>query len=151
MTSKDESEDAPVRVAVDAMGGDHAPEEVVAGAVEAAREDGTTILLVGPPEAVRAELEKHDVAQLPLTVVPSEGPVEESEQPALTLRRRPHASIAVATNLVKEGEADAVVSVGSTGATMAAAFFSFGLVEGLEPMIRCRVSDGSIHSAWSST
>ncbi len=132
MTSKGESEDAPVRVAVDAMGGDHAPEEVIAGAVEAAREDGTAILLVGPPEAVRAELEKHDASQLPVTVIPSEGPVEESEQPALALRRRPHASIAVATNLVKEGKADAVVSVGSTGATMAAAFFSFGLVEGLE-------------------
>ena len=121
-----------VRVAVDAMGGDHAPADVVAGAVEAAREDGTPILLVGEPDRVRPEIEKHGVAGLPITLVPSEGPVEETEQPAITLRKRPRASIAVATELVKRGEAEAVVSVGSTGATMAAAFFAFGLLEGLE-------------------
>ena len=133
MSTERQREDMPVRVAVDAMGGDHAPEEVVAGAVEAAREDGTQILLVGPPDVVRSEIAKHDAGDsLSLTVVPSEGPVEESEQPALTLRKRPRASIAVATNLVKEGSADAIVSVGSTGATMAAAFFLFGPVEGLE-------------------
>ena len=121
-----------VRIAVDAMGGDHAPGEIVAGAIQAAREDGTPILLVGIPDVIQSEIAKYDTGDLPLTIVPSEGPIEESEQPALTLRRRPGASIGVATNLVKEGAADAVVSAGSTGATMAAAFFSFGLAEGLE-------------------
>ncbi len=114
------------------MGGDHAPAEVVAGAIAAAREDGTPILLVGQPELVQPEIDKHDAATLPVTLIPSEGPVEETEQPAIALRRRPKASIAVATELVKRGDADAVVSVGSTGATMAAAFFAFGLLEGLE-------------------
>jgi glycerol-3-phosphate acyltransferase PlsX len=114
------------------MGGDHAPTETVAGAVEAAREDGTTVLLVGPPDAVQAELSKHDVSGLSIVAVPSEGRIEETEQPALALRRKPKASVAVATALVKEGKADAVVSMGSTGALMASAFLALGALEGLE-------------------
>ena len=114
------------------MGGDHAPGEIVAGAVEAAREAGIPVILVGPPDVVNAELAKHDTTGLPITVVASDGPIEESEHPALALRRRPNASVAVATGLVKAGLADAVVSCGSTGATMAAAFFIFGPLEGLE-------------------
>ena len=115
------TEGKAVRIAVDAMGGDHAPAEVVAGAVEAAREDGAHVLLVGDESAVVAELAKYEVNGLPIKVVPSEGVIEEEEAPALALRQKPRASVIVSTGLIKKGIADASVSMGSTGASMAAA------------------------------
>ena len=119
------------RVALDAMGGDHAPAEIVSGGVAAARE-GTTVFLVGVPERVQAELDKQDVSGLPIQVVSSDDAIEETEQPALALRRKPKASVLVATGLVKEGMADAVVSMGSTGALMASAHFLLGTLENLD-------------------
>ena len=122
----------PVRIAVDAMGGDFAPQEIVDGAVQAAAEGGVAIALVGDPDQVSAELAKHDAAKLPIQVVPSVGVVEEREQPVLALRRKPKASIVVATGLVKKGAADACVSMGSTGAAMAAAAVILGMIEGID-------------------
>ena len=119
------------RVALDAMGGDHAPAEIVSGGIAAARE-GVTVFLVGVPERVQAELDKQDVSGLPIQVVPSDDAIEETEQPALALRRKPKASVLVATGLVKEGMADAVVSMGSTGALMASAHFLLGTLENLD-------------------
>lgn len=126
------TERTAVRVAVDAMGGDHAPSEVVAGAVEAARNDGVIVLLVGDESAVGAELAKHDAAGLPIKTIPSEGVIEEGEPPALALRQKPRASVLVSTGLVKKGQADACVSMGSTGAAMAAAVVLLGVFEGLD-------------------
>lgn len=126
------TESNAVRVAVDAMGGDHAPSDVVAGAVEAARNDGVTILLVGDEGDVGTELAKHDAAGLPIEIVPSEGVIEEGEPPALALRQKPRASILVSTGLVKTGVADASVSMGSTGASMAAAVVLLGVFDGLD-------------------
>ncbi len=122
----------PVRIAVDAMGGDYAPGEVVAGVVAAVREGGLQVGLVGDPEAVGAELARHDAGGLPIMVVPSEGVIEEGEQAALALRRKPRASILVATGLVKKGMADGCVTMGSTGAAMAAAAVILGMLEGIE-------------------
>ncbi len=119
------------RVALDAMGGDHAPSEIVSGGIAAARE-GVTVFLVGVPERVQAELDKQDVSGLAIQVVPSDDAIEETEQPALALRRKPKASVLVATGLVKEGMADAVVSMGSTGALMASAHFLLGTLENLD-------------------
>ncbi len=119
------------RVALDAMGGDHAPAEIVSGGVAAARE-GAIVFLVGVPERVQAELDKQDVSGLAIQVVPSDDAIEETEQPALALRRKPKASVLVATGLVKEGMADAVVSMGSTGALMASAHFLLGTLENLD-------------------
>lgn len=126
------SSGGPIRVAVDAMGGDFAPGEVVAGAVLAARTEGVQILLVGDPEQVRAELARHDAARLPIGQVPSEGVIEEGESPAQALRQKPRSSIIVATGAVKQGHADACVTMGSTGAAMAAAAFILGVAEGVE-------------------
>ena len=92
-------------VAVDAMGGDHAPREVVKGAVEAARHGGVHILLVGDAQAVEAELNGYDLASIPLTVIPSQGIIQETEQPVAALRQKPHASVVEATKLVKAGQA----------------------------------------------
>ena len=113
------------------MGGDHAPAELVAGAIDAVREHEVDVRLVGDQDALNAELERHDVKGLPLRVVPSEGYVSEGESPALALRQKPKASIIVATGLVKYGFADACVSMGSTGATMAAAAVVLGMPEGV--------------------
>lgn len=121
-----------IRIAVDAMGGDHAPTETVAGAVEAARQGGVQIGLVGNLEVVQGELAKHDVSGLPIMPVPSDGVIEESEQPALALRQKPRASIVVTTGLVKKGMADAAVTMGSTGAAMAASAVILGMMEGIE-------------------
>ena len=126
------SADTAVRIAVDAMGGDNAPRDVVAGAVAAAKEGGVQILLVGDPAQVQAELSRHDASQLPIAVIPSEGVIAEGEAPAMALRQKPRASIFVATGLVKQGKADATVSMGSTGAAMAAAAVLLGLSEGVD-------------------
>ncbi len=121
-----------IKVAVDAMGGDHAPTEVVAGAVEAARNDGVHVVLVGDESAVGTELAKHGAENLPIKIVPSLGVIEEDEPPALGLRQKPRASVMVATGLVKNGIVDASVSMGSTGAAMAAAMLALGVFEGLD-------------------
>ena len=90
------------------------------------------ILLVGDPEQVQAELAKHDAARLPIMPVPSEGVIVEGEAPALALRQKPRASILVSTGLVKQGKAHASVTMGSTGAAMAAAAVVLGLSEGVD-------------------
>ena len=121
-----------MRVALDVMGGDYAPVETVKGAVQALRSANAELLLVGDPAAVQAELEKYDISGLPLTVVPSEGRIGDDEHPVQGMRRKPRASVVVATQLVKRGQADVMVSIGSTGASMASAVLSLGLMEGLE-------------------
>ena len=126
------AEGGAVRVALDAMGGDHAPSEVVAGAVKAAKAGRVHIILVGEQEAVEGELRKHRADGLPIEIVPSQGRIEEGQQPALALRQMPRASVVVATRLVKEGRAQALVSMGSTGATMVSATVILGLMKGLE-------------------
>ena len=120
------------RVAVDAMGGDHAPVETVKGAVKATRSGKVDVVLVGDRDVVEAELQKHGIGDLPIRVVPSEGKIVEDEHPVQALRHKPKASVAVATHLVKQGGADAMVSMGSTGATMACAALILGTLEGLE-------------------
>ncbi len=121
-----------VRIAVDAMGGDHAPTEVVAGAIEAAKQGDVQIGLVGDPQVLQAELAKYDTSRLPIMPVPSEGVISEGEQPALALRQKPKASIVVATGLVRKGMADGAVTMGSTGAAMATAAVVLGMMEGIE-------------------
>ncbi len=121
-----------VRIAVDAMGGDHAPTEVVAGAIEAAKQGDVQIGLVGDPQVLQAELSKHDISRLPIMPVPSDGVISEGDQPALALRQKPKASIVVATGLVRKGMADGAVTMGSTGAAMATAAVVLGMMEGIE-------------------
>ena len=114
------------------MGGDYAPTEVVAGAIEAAKQGDVQIGLVGDPQVLQAELAKHDIGGLPIMQVPSEGVISEGDQPALALRQKPKASIVVTTGLVKKGMADAAVTMGSTGAAMATAAVILGMMEGIQ-------------------
>ena len=121
-----------LKVAIDAMGGDNAPSVPVEGAILAAKEKNTEIILVGDENLVRSELSKHDSTNLPISIVGSQGKIEDGEAPALALRQKPNASIMVATSLVKKGLADTVVSMGSTGGTMAAAVVILGTIEGID-------------------
>ena len=120
------------RIAVDAMGGDTAPTEQTKGAIKAAREQEMEICLVGDEKIIQKELGKFDTRGLSIAIVPSEGVIQENEPPARSLLAKPRSSISVAIGLVKEGKADAVVTMGSTGAAMAASTLALGLFPGLE-------------------
>ena len=120
-----------VRVAVDAMGGDHGPEEVVGGALDYAREDRSVeLLLVGD----EARIARHLGSPLPerVTLVHASDVVGMEEKPAIALREKRDSSILVATGLVREGRADAVVTAGHTGAGMAAAVLRLGRLRGVD-------------------
>ena len=120
-----------MRIAVDAMGGDNAPADIVKGAVMAAREYGVEITLVGPGDVVSAELAKHDTNGLVIDIEPTDEYLVEGEHPAYALRQKRKASILVATKLVKAGKADAVVGAGPTGGVVASALQVLGTVEGI--------------------
>ncbi|WP_088890445.1 phosphate acyltransferase PlsX [Leptolyngbya ohadii] len=119
------------RIAVDAMGGDFAPGEIVAGALRAQAELGVEVLLVGDPEQIKAVMKQHNTS-LQLEIVPAEGIIEMHEEPLSGIRRKPKASINVAMDLVKQGRADAVVSAGHSGAAMASALLRLGRIKGID-------------------
>jgi glycerol-3-phosphate acyltransferase PlsX len=113
------------------MGGDHAPDEIVAGAILAAEKLGVDILLVGDRGQIQASLDKHPTAAN-VQIVDAEGVVEMEEEPLVGIRRKPKASINVSMTLVKKGEAEAVVSAGHSGAAMAAALLKLGRIKGID-------------------
>lgn len=120
-----------MRVAVDAMGGDHAPRAAVAGAVEAARQGVASVLLVGPGAVLREELQRCHAAGLPVEVVEAADVIGADEQPAVAVRRKRNSSIVVGLQLVREGRADAFVSAGNTGALMAGGLLILGRIPGV--------------------
>lgn len=126
-----------MRIAIDAMGGDYAPREIILGAIEALKlDEKIQILLVGN----EGEIKKHlDNDHSRITIVHCEQVIEMDEHPAVVYRKKKDASIVVATRLVKEKKADAVVSAGSTGAQMVAALFELGRVTGIERPAICTV------------
>jgi len=115
------------RIALDAMGGDNAPTEIVAGAVDASHR-GVDVVLVGEHVTLEAELAKH-ATRLPIVDAPEV--IGMSDDPARSLREKPGASITVAAKLVAEGSAAGLVSAGSTGAAMAAAAIIIGRIKGV--------------------
>ena len=122
-----------LRVAIDAMGGDYAPREVVAGAISAARELGVEVILVGPTNRINAELQSANPdPALPVRVLDAPEVIGMAEAPAMALRRKRQASILVAVEALRRGEADAVVSAGNTGAAMAATLLTLGRIEGID-------------------
>ena len=122
----------PFRVSLDAMGGDFGPSETVAAAVTAVAAGDVHVLLVGDPAEIQTEIERHSAQDLPLTIVPSEDVIRDGESPLQALRTKPKASAIVGVGLVKEGLADAFVTMGSTGAAMAASAFGLGMLPGIE-------------------
>ena len=120
-----------MRIAVDAMGGDYAPEEIVKGTLMAAEKNPEVhLVLVGQKERMLPFLTGPRLKNISL--VEATEVIEMDEHPANAVRKKKDATIVVATRLVKQGEADAVVSAGSTGAQMAAALLGLGRIKGIE-------------------
>ncbi len=119
-------------VALDAMGGDHAPVETVKGAVEAVQELNVDIKLVGREEEVKQELAKYSYDQARIAVVHAEQVIGTDEVPTIAIRRKKDSSLVAGLNLVKNGEADAFVSAGSTGALLTGALVIVGRLDGVE-------------------
>jgi phosphate acyltransferase len=120
-------------IAVDAMGGDHAPGVVVEGVVEAVRELEVHVALVGPEDTLRAELRRHAAeSDARISLVAASEVIQMAEHPASAVRQKTDSSIVVGMREVKEGRASAFVSAGNTGAMLAAGLFHLGRISGVE-------------------
>jgi glycerol-3-phosphate acyltransferase PlsX len=121
-----------MKIALDAVGGDHGPAPCLEGALQAVKEFDVEIVLVGDETTLKQECARLSCQDPRLSIRHASQVVEMHESPAAVARKKRNSSIWVATELVKNGEADAVVSPGNTGASMVAAFFVFGLAKGVE-------------------
>jgi len=121
-----------LRMALDAMGGDDAPGPIVEGGVLAARELGVGVILVGDSAVLGKELDRHAASGLDISIVHAAQKVEMDEAPSVVIRRKRDSSIWVATELVRKGDAVAVISAGNSGATMATALYILGPLQGVE-------------------
>lgn len=121
-----------IRVAVDAMGGDHGPDVIVEGVVEALRESPVRAILVGDEARVANALKRCGAPSDGIDIVHASEVVAMGAHPVEAVKRQKDSSIVVACRLVKEGRADAVVSAGSTGAAMASSLLQWGRVKGIE-------------------
>jgi phosphate acyltransferase len=119
-----------VRIALDAMGGDHAPHEIVKGALLAAAEYPVDVILVGQEEVVRKHL--GESAPRNVSIFDAREVVEMDDTALAPIRKKRNASVRVCANLVKEGRADAMVSAGHTGAAMTSAYMVLGTIEGVD-------------------
>ncbi len=120
-----------MKIALDAMGGDYAPGEVVRGAWETCRNNGLQVIMAGDRDILKQELDLLGPCA-GLEIVHAPEVIGMHEAPAAAVRRKKNSSVVVAADLVRGGEADAMVSAGSTGATMAAALLRLGRIKGID-------------------
>jgi glycerol-3-phosphate acyltransferase PlsX len=131
-SSKKMAQSGRVRVAVDAMGGDYAPEEIIKGAVLAAQKGDVEISLVGPTNILEKELAGYEFANgSVIHVVEASQVIKEDESPVDVVRRKPNCSVAIAAKMVRAGKADALVSAGSSAAVAISAIQFMGMVDGV--------------------
>lgn len=123
---------ATVRVALDVMGGDKAPGEIILGAIQASREYDIGVYLVGREEVIRTELEKHDVTGLDLPIIHTDEVIDMDEHPANAVRRKKNASMLLALQQVRSGKALGAVSAGNSGAMLAASLFILKRLPGVD-------------------
>lgn len=122
-----------IKVVVDAMGGDNAPEVTVEGAVEALKvSDKISIILTGRTDDIKKELQKYSYDESRISIVQADDVIGFDEPPVMAIRKKKNSSIVVGLNLVKHGEADAFVSAGSTGAILVGGQFVVGRIKGIE-------------------
>lgn len=121
-----------IKIAVDAMGGDNAPFEIVKGAVEAVNEFNSNIILVGIQEVIEKELLKYTYNKEKIEIVNATEVISTEEVPTTAIRNKKNSSIVVGLNLVKNGEASAFVSAGSTGAILTGSTVIVGRIKGIE-------------------
>ena len=120
-------------VALDAMGGDNAPKEMIKGAVQALEKtDAVQVLLVGKEDVIRAELAQYTYDKARIEVVNATEVIETAEPPVNAIRRKKDSSIVVGMKLVKEGQADAFVSAGRSGAVLVGGQVIVGRIKGVE-------------------
>jgi len=145
-----------MRIAVDAMGGDFAPQKIVEGVVLAAREWNVPVVLVGREDAVKTELSKYDISGLSITLHPASQVIGMEHSPSKATKTMPDASIVIATRLLQDKKVDAVVSAGNSGAVMTAALRFLGRIHGVyRPAIttvlptlngRCMITDAGANA-----
>lgn len=146
-----------MKIIVDAMGGDTAPESAVWGGALAAKEYGEQVLLVGDPDKVAALLKDKGMENTPgVTIMPASDLVDMHDDPATVLRRKPDSSMAVAFKLLKSGEGDALVSAGNTGALLTGATLYGGRIKGirrgaLAPVMPCKSGQVMLCDAGANT
>jgi len=122
-----------MKIAIDAMGGDYAPKDIVLGAIEAVAQYDLEVVLVGDKDKISEVLhQQHEEKNNKLSIVHATEVIEMGEHPGQAIRKKKDASIVVATRLVREGLCDSVVAPGSTGAAVAAALFGLGRIKGVE-------------------
>ena len=122
-----------IRIALDAMGGDNAPGEIVKGAIEAVNErKDIKVFLVGDEKSIQTELTKYTYKEEQIEIVHASEQIEMAEPPVIAIRKKKDSSIVVALNMVKNGEADAFVSAGSSGAVLAGGQLIVGRIKGIE-------------------
>jgi len=122
-----------MRIVLDAMGGDHAPDVTVHGAVWAARDFDLEIQLVGRPEVVQAELAKHDTAGLSLPIIPASQVIDmDDHNPANAVKAKPGSSMVIGVQMLKRGETHAFVTAGHSGGALAAALLHLGRIRGIK-------------------
>jgi glycerol-3-phosphate acyltransferase PlsX len=121
-----------MKIIVDAMGGDYAPEVVIEGAIAAVKEYNTEVVLVGDEQRVKALLKKYRYTGENITICPAQEIIKMSESAAQSVRKKRNSSIVIGINLVKDGKGDAFFSAGNTGAVVCAATLSLGMLPGIE-------------------
>ncbi len=119
-------------LAIDGMGGDHAPQSTVQGAVDAVKEYGVTVLITGDQEILSKELQQYEYDKEKIEIIHCSEKIENEDQPVKAIRRKKDSSMVVALNLVKEGRAEAVISAGNTGALLAGGLFILGRIKGID-------------------
>ena len=124
--------DRPLRIVVDAMGGDHAPHNIVAGAVDALKEFNVTITLVGIEDKVKEELAKYHYPHERVELIHAPEVVGMDESAIITVRKKKDSSISVGINLLKDEKYNAFISAGNTGAVVAASTIYLGMLQGVE-------------------
>ncbi len=138
------------KIAVDAMGGDYAPQNIIHGSVLAAREFGISLVLVGREDEIENELKKYDVpSHVPIEIEHASEVIGMHEQPTLALRQKKDSSLRVAARIVKEGRAAGFVSAGHTGAILAAAKIIIGVLPGVDrPALAAAVPSRTGVAVW---
>ena len=122
-----------MKIAVDVMGTDYGPSEIIKGALQAVKAYGLDVVLVGDQDVIKKELGKEQEENNPHVYIHHASQViEMKDHPGISVRKKKDASIVVATRLLREKECDALISSGSTGAAVAAALFGLGRIQGIE-------------------
>ncbi len=120
-----------MKIIIDAMGGDNAPQAPVEAACRAAKELDVEIVLVGKTDAIEEELKKHNYSGNAITIAHADEVISNHEEPAKAVRSKKGASVVVAANMLKNGEGDAMLSMGNTGALLAAGLLIVGRIKGV--------------------